>query len=152
MWRCPNRKTNIGSNGECPFQPLALYESRPGDGAVLRARTVLPPAANKASCAPTLYQHRARIEGSFEGRSDPNTKRARYSRQGYRNENRMQKNSKGGTEQAQRQTKKRLSQCLPGPAFCYYGPRKPHHQWGAFAGLRKSGRRGRWVGVLFLFP
>ncbi len=30
--------------------------------------------------------------------------------------------------------KKRLSLCLHGPAFCYYGPEKPHRPVGGFSG------------------
>jgi hypothetical protein len=138
MWRCPNRKTDIGSNGECPLQPLALYESRPGDGAVHRARTVLPPAANKASCVPTFYQHRARIEGSFEGRHDSDTKRARYSRQGYRSESRIAERLKRWDRASTAPNKKAFVTVLAWSGFLLLRPEKAPSPVGGFFGASEK--------------
>jgi hypothetical protein len=151
MWRCPNRKTNIGSNGECPFQSLASYESRPVDWAVLRACIVSPPAVNKASCAPTLHQYRARIEGSSEGRHDPDTKRARYSRQGHQSESRIPERLKRWDRASTAPNKKAFVTVLAWSGFLLLRPEKTPSAVGGFFGPQKKREARETGGGIYFF-
>lgn len=64
-------ETLISYGGTCPFLPLAINQSRLSDGASLKARFIIVATTDKEFCDPIFSNIRTRIEGSFEGRMNP---------------------------------------------------------------------------------
>lgn len=101
-------------------------------GHLLELALVSSPATDKVFCESDYFEHRTRIEGSFEGHTYPEHHASTPKLQEDIGICITQAKINWWDPASRAPNIKRLSPCLHDPSFCYCGMGKPHVQLGGF--------------------
>lgn len=113
--------------GHARFSPWQFTKADLQMGHLLELALIASPATKKESCDPN-YLTRTRIEGSFEGRMNPEQPCEHAEANG----DIVEKYFRRWDRARMAPDQKRLSPSLLGPSIYYYGLEKPQSQLGGF--------------------